>query len=115
LLSLLIWHFAAPILTVVFGSSLHSEPLLKILVLSLPFELCVSMLGTVFASQGYEKVMFVCLLAATALNISLNLYFIPLYQATATAWSTFLSYVMLFTLYIILFGFLKKERICQTM
>lgn len=96
----LLAHFADRALMLVYGPGVHSGYLLRILAGALPFELCVSLIGTVLASQGLERLMLRALLAASAVNIAINLIFIPRFKAVAAAWSTVIAYGVLLACYL---------------
>jgi O-antigen/teichoic acid export membrane protein len=93
-------HFSSEILGVVYGSSFGAKTLFAVLMLALPFEMVVSLLGTLLASRGYESMLLRCLAVASTFNVALNLILIPRYHALAAAWTTVASYGLLCTLYL---------------
>lgn len=103
-------HFARQVLTLVYGPNVHADYLLQILAWAFPFELGVSLIGTVLASQGYESIMLRCLFVASALNVTLNLIFIPRFQAVAAAWSTVVAYGVLWICYMACIAALKPRQ-----
>ncbi len=107
--------YAGRILSLLYGSSFAAEHLLRVLVIALPFELVVSLLGTVLASQGRHGIMLRSLGAAAALNVGLNLFFIPKFHAAAAAWSTVAAYALLATTYVVCFANMKTRDIAVSM
>lgn len=106
--SALLAHFSHNILELLYGPSIHSAYLFRVLIMALPLELGTSLMGTVLSSQGREPILLRCLLAASAFNVTLNLIFIPRYHAIAAAWSTVASYVVL---WLFCLGFVAMLRI----
>jgi len=83
---------AGIIIPLAFGSK-YSEgiPLLRILFVSLPMVYVGSVALELAKSIHAETKMLKVILASAALNILLNLYFIPKWSANGAAWSTVIS------------------------
>ncbi len=92
---------APQILTLIYGSTLGSATLFRILLIALPIDFCFSLLWTVLVSRGYERPVLYSLGAAAGFNVFLNLAFIPRFQANAAAWVTVASYALLFSVLLI--------------
>ena len=84
--------FAPVILRVVYGSNLGAIGLLRVLVFAIPMDFCVALLSTVLVSRGYDRVILASAGSAAALNIILNLFLIPRFQALGAAIATLASY-----------------------
>lgn len=97
-LALIIGVWAAPILHIIYGSDLGAIHLLRVLVVALPMELCIALMGTVLVSRGFDKVVLACTGSAAAFNVTLNWFLIPRLQADGAAWSTVASYLLLLVL-----------------
>jgi O-antigen/teichoic acid export membrane protein len=113
LFAVILGHFSRQALTLIYGPNMHADYLLQILVWAFPFELGVSLISTILASQGYEAIMLRCLFVASALNVTLNLIFIPRFQAVAAAWSTVASYAILWICYLVCVVALKPRNTVQ--
>ncbi len=101
-------QFSTEILGLVYGSTFGAQPLFRVLMLALPFEMIVSFLGTMLASRGGEAVLLRCLAVSSVVNVGLNLILIPRLHAMAAAWTTVASYALLCILY--LFVTLKPAK-----
>ena len=99
---------APQILAVIYGSTLGSTHLFRILLIALPLDFCFSLLWTVLVSRGFDRPVLFSLSAAAAANVALNLVFIPRYQANAAAWATVVAYALLFAT---VFGFVLKKKV----
>lgn len=101
--------YTSRVLTLLYGSSFSAEYLFRVLLVALPFELVVSLLGTVLASQGRHGIMLRSLGGASALNVGINLLFIPRFHSAAAAWSTVVAYALLAGIYSLCFTALKSH------
>ena len=91
-------HYSAQVLALLYGPNTHAARLLHIVAFALPFDLGTALMGIVLASQGYESILLRCLAIAAAVNVALNIVFIPQYRAIAASWSTVASYCVLWLL-----------------
>lgn len=91
-LSGLLWLFGGQLLTLIYGSTLGAVPLLRILTLALPIELCTALVGVLWVTQGRDRLNLLATSSAAALNIALNLVLIPRMRALGAAWATVLAY-----------------------
>lgn len=97
---ILLYLLSTFLILTLFGQEyINSIKILKILALSLPFYFVAYNIGTTMTTNEHmkEKVKLMGLIAI--LNITLNLFFIPLYQANGAAITTVLSNIVLFLLY----------------
>jgi O-antigen/teichoic acid export membrane protein len=106
-----IWVFSAPLLTLIYGSSLGSVRLLHILLIALPMDFCAALVGTLLASRGRDRLLLLSTGSAVALNIGLNLLLIPRMQAQGAAWATVASYSFLL---VILTAFASRRDLLGT-
>jgi O-antigen/teichoic acid export membrane protein len=97
------------ILRVVYGSDLNATRLLRILSLSVPFDFCVALLGTIFVSHGRDRLVLVTGAVSAGLNIAMNLFLIPRMQAEGAAWATLGSYIVLLATFLALMPRLKVQ------
>jgi O-antigen/teichoic acid export membrane protein len=102
---------APQILALIYGSTLGSTRLFRILIIALPLDFCFSLLWTVLVSRGYDRAVLYSLASAATLNIALNLVFIPRFQANAAAWATVASYALLFAALLI---FVLRKKVLAT-
>ncbi len=102
---------APQILTLIYGSTLGAAGLFRILLIALPIDFCFSLLWTVLVSRGYERPVLYSLGAAAAINVFLNLVFIPRFQAGAAAWATVACYALLLSALLV---FVLKNKILST-
>lgn len=102
---------APQILSLIYGSTLGADRLLRILLIALPLDFCFSLLWTVLVSRGYDRPVLYSLASAATLNIVLNLVFIPHFQANAAAWATVASYALLFATALI---FVLRKKVLAT-
>jgi len=95
LISFILYWFGRNLLIFVFGKP-YSEawPLLKLLLLCIPFEFLTSFLGTAFTASALYPYHSASLLIVVLSNFLLNLWLIPLYGAIGAAWTTFISYLL---------------------
>lgn len=96
-LAVVIGVFAPAILRVIYGSDLGATNLLRVLVFAIPMDFCVALLGTVFVSRGHDRAILAGTGSAAAVNIILNLFLIPRFQALGAAIATLASYSYLLT------------------
>jgi len=83
---------AGMIIPVAFGSKYSAGiPLLRILFVSLPMVYVGSVALELAKSIHAETKMLKVIIASAALNILLNLYFIPKWSANGAAWATVIS------------------------
>ena len=95
--------FAPLILRVVYGSDLNATRLLRILSISVPFDFCVSLMGTLFVSRGRDRLVLITGASSAALNIAMNMVLIPRMHAEGAAWATLGSYVGLLSMLLVMF------------
>lgn len=102
---------APQILALIYGSTLGAARLFRILLIALPLDFCFSLLWTVLVSRGYDRAVLYSLATAAALNVVINLVFIPRFQADAAAWATVASYAVLFSSVLI---FVLRKKVLST-
>ena len=103
---------APVILRIIYGSDLGSTRLLRILAISVPFDFCVSLLGTVFVSRGFDKLVLATAGISAVDNILMNWFLIPRMQAEGAAWATLGSYVLFLAIFLVfLFRLPKLEHL----
>jgi O-antigen/teichoic acid export membrane protein len=85
---------APQILTIIYGSTMGADGLFRILLIAMPLDFCFSLLWTVLVSRGFDRLTLYTLAVGAAVNVALNLIFIPRFQATAAAWITAASYAL---------------------
>lgn len=103
-LAVLVGVFAPYILSAIYGSDLGATGLLRILVVAIPMDFCVSLLSVVWVSRGHDRPLLAATASGAAVNVILNLFLIPRLQATGAAIATLASY-----LYVL--GFLLQHTI----
>jgi O-antigen/teichoic acid export membrane protein len=87
-----------PIMSILFGHEfLIACPLLVLLAWAIPLDFLTSFLSNAYIAWGMETRVLLSITLAAATNIVLNLFWIPLYGATAAAVNTLISYVVLLT------------------
>jgi len=106
--ALVLGLLAPQILTLIYGSTLGTARLFRILLIALPLDFCFSLLWTVLVSRGYDRAVLYSLATAATVNVVLNLVFIPRFQADAAAWATVASYAVLFSAVLI---FVLKKKV----
>lgn len=94
-LAAVIWLFSRQILTLIYGSTLGSVPLVHILVICLPMDFCTALIGVLLVSRGRDRLNLIATSLAATLNAGLNFLLIPRMQARGAAWATVLSYAFL--------------------
>ena len=109
--ALVLGLLAPQILTLIYGSTLGAARLFRILLIALPLDFCFSLLWTVLVSRGYDRAVLYSLASAAALNVVLNLVFIPRIQADAAAWATVASYGLLF---LAVLSFVLRRKVLAT-
>ena len=100
-LAAVIWIFSRQILTLLYGSTLGSVGLLRILVISLPMDFCTGLVGILLVSRRRDRLNLVATSLAATLNVGLNFLLIPRMQARGAAWATVLSYAFLLSIFIV--------------
>ncbi len=99
-LAAVIWVFSGQILTLIYGSTLGSVGLLRVLVIALPMDFCTGLVGILLVSRRRDRLNLMATCLAAALNAGLNFLLIPRMQARGAAWATVLSYAFLLSILI---------------
>lgn len=94
-LALVIATWAGPILRIIYGADLNAVHLLRLLSFAIPMDFCAALMGTVLVSRGFDKPVLWGAAAAALCNVLMNLWLIPLINATGAAWATLVSYLVL--------------------
>src|SRR5271166_2363225 len=86
------------LLTIFFGHQfVAAASLLLVLAWCLPLDFLTSYLSNAYVAWGMEKRVLLCTTGAAAIDILLNLIFIPVYGAKAAAVNTVISYLIFLT------------------
>ena len=99
IIALVLWSFSQEIINVIYGDKFSpSAQILDILAVSTLFFFISFLLSHVLIASGREKVNTWNLVGVVALNITLNLAWIPQYGAIGAAWATVFCEVALVTM-----------------
>jgi O-antigen/teichoic acid export membrane protein len=94
-IAFLIATWAGPILHLIYGSDLNAVYLLRLLSFAIPLDFCAALLGTVLVSRGFDRSVLWGAGSAAVLNVLINLWLIPRFNATGAALATLVSYGVL--------------------
>lgn len=95
-IALLLWSFSHEIILMIYGDKFNpSGEVLGVLAIAVFLFFINFLLSNVLITSGREKVNTWNLLAATVLNIALNMIWIPQYGMMGAAWATVLCEVVL--------------------
>lgn len=99
IIALVLWSFSHEIINVIYGDKFSpSAQILDVLAVSTLFFFISFLLSHVLIASGREKVNTWNLVGVVALNITLNLAWIPQYGAIGAAWATVFCEVALVTM-----------------
>lgn len=95
-IALCIYSTGDLIITYMFGEKYSAAAkYLDILSIGVPMMLTTFCAGALLATKDNAKYKLYVMILAAASNVALNLYYIPTYSATAAAWSTVISQIIL--------------------
>ena len=107
IVAVIIAFFSTQIISLIYGVKfLAAQRVLNILLLALPMEFFVALMGTALTGMGYNKILFFVTVLGAAINIILNIFLIPRFMSIGSAWATVLSYLIL--TFVILIFFIRK-------
>ncbi|MCP5468628.1 MAG: polysaccharide biosynthesis C-terminal domain-containing protein [Deltaproteobacteria bacterium] len=111
LICLIYRSFSYSILNLIYGDNLSSaQPIFEILALNLPLEFFTSWIALYIVALGLNRLSLIISLIGTIINILLNLYLIPQYQAVGASWATIISYLLISTFYISFLIWWKRNQ-----
>lgn len=102
-------YFAHPVTVLVFGLKYkESASLLSVLAFALPLDFMAAFCATTLVSAGENIAVTVGIVIALAVNLVLNLTWIPKFAAVGAAWATIASYGVLAVAYLVMIGPAQK-------